>query len=652
MTEASGDVARGPTLPAKAPDSAADTLAAGVRAGEYVVEWLIGTGAMGEVYAGRHPLIGKRVAIKVLKPSLCGDADAADRFLREARVGGQIDHANVVDVFGFGRLDDGRLYLAMDFVDGKSLRALLASGPIPAAQALDLLAQIASALDHAHARGVVHRDLKPDNIVVDHGTPKVLDFGLAKLVSQTTAEATDTLTARGTWLGTPGYMAPEQWSADGATAASDRYALGVIAFELLAGRLPFDATSVPQMMEQHFRAAVPPLTTRGGTTTAYDRVLARAMAKDPEARFATATAMVDALRAASGLLAGGAAPARRSYVAAIAAVAVLGAGIGVAAWVHGGDDEPETQAVAPSPANPVAPAVARPHVHVVSEPAGAHVLAGGHDLGMTPIDVDLRAPAGSGSSMTEVSVRAPGYAGVSYLLDAARAGSTVKATLTAVDGFAGVWRLPSGELRAFKRQSDGRVDGVVVSKLDAVKGAQALFRRYEFTAVDAVSDADVDFGGTEDVSMPLPGVPDCTVSMKVDYRYRSDGDVLELRKERVALDNASGSCVAHDRAPGEFKRLVRVDGGHGTTTWVEPPAGGPPKVTRSAVTTRRNPKAVLLKQKDDSGNVGKAPPPQQAANTITPNPGPDLGPLSVQNSNAEPQAQEQQAALPAPPSKK
>ncbi len=541
----------------------------------------------------------------------------------------------------------------MDFVDGKSLRARIAAGPIAATEALALLAQIASALDHAHARGVIHRDLKPDNIVVHHGTPKVLDFGLAKLVSQAATEPAGMLTARGTWLGTPGYMAPEQWSADGATAASDRYALGVIAFELLAGRLPFDATSVPQMMEQHFRAAVPPLTTRGGTTTAYDAVLARALAKDPDARFPTALAMVDALRAASGPLANGVAPSRRAYVPAIAAVAMLGAGIGVIAWSQGGDDAPAAPAATPAPP-PVAQPVAHPHVHVESEPAGAHVLAGGHELGIAPIDVDLR------PGTTEVSVRALGYTGVSYLLDASRADATVKATLLPVDGFAGVWRLPSGELRAFKRQSDGRADGVVVSKLAAVSGPQAFFRRYEFA--DA-GDTDASFGGTEDVSMPSPGAPDCTISMKVDYRYRTEGDALELRKERVALANVPGSCVAADRAPGEFKRLVRVDGGH-ATTWVEAPAGGPDtKLTRAVTTSNRvqqkppppplKDKAIPDELKDDGGNVGgdlRAP---QAANTISPNPGPPptpqqansvSGQLQVQNSNTQPQAQEQQAA--------
>ena len=263
MPEPGSANALAPTLPSSPRGEPGDELAAGTRAGEYVVEYRLGSGAMGEVYAGRHPLIDKRVAIKVLRRELAADAEAADRFLREARAAVQIDHPNVVHVFGFGRLDDGRLYLVMELVAGKPLRARIATGPVPVDEALDILGQLAGALDCAHGRGVVHRDLKPDNIVMQGATAKVLDFGLAKLVARTQGDLIASLTARGSWLGTPAYMAPEQWSADGATAASDRYALGVIAFELLAGRLPFDAANVPQMMEQHFRASIPSLTSRG-----------------------------------------------------------------------------------------------------------------------------------------------------------------------------------------------------------------------------------------------------------------------------------------------------------------------------------------------------------------------------------------------------
>ena len=251
------------------------------------------------MYAGTHPVIGKRVAIKVLKRELSASAVAAVRFMREARAVNQVSHPNVIDVFAFGTLADGRLYLVMDLVEGRTLRERVQDGPLDADTALDVLAQIAAALDAAHARGVVHRDLKPDNVMLGDGAPPkvwVLDFGIAKLVAAGgTLAGNGTLTGQGTWLGTPGYMAPEQWSADGAGPASDRYALGVMAFELLAGKLPFQAPTLPQMMEQHFRAPVPALPARGAVAAyaAFDPVLARAMAKDPDERFGSAGELVE-----------------------------------------------------------------------------------------------------------------------------------------------------------------------------------------------------------------------------------------------------------------------------------------------------------------------------------------------------------------------
>jgi len=289
-------LAHGPTQAATEPHGSGDVerLAPGIVIAEYVVEQFLGAGAMGAVYEGRHPVIGKRVAIKVLRRELASTTEGAERFVREARAVNQIDHPNVIDVFGFGTLDDGRLYLIMDLVDGRSLRKLVQDGPLPVARALDILGAVGEALDAAHARGVVHRDLKPDNVMISSGSPRlnvyVLDFGIAKLLVDG-GGAVATLTGQGSWLGTPGYMAPEQWSADGAGPASDRYALGVMAYELLSGKLPFQASTLPQMMEQHFRAPVPALASASGTLvelTAFDPVLSRAMAKDPDKRFPTA----------------------------------------------------------------------------------------------------------------------------------------------------------------------------------------------------------------------------------------------------------------------------------------------------------------------------------------------------------------------------
>ncbi|MBV8760506.1 MAG: serine/threonine protein kinase [Deltaproteobacteria bacterium] len=339
------DLAHSPTL-AAVPSQAGERLAPGTVIGEYEITGFLGAGAMGEVYAGKHPVIGKLVAVKLLRAELAASAEAAERFIREARAANAIDHANVIDVFAFGRFGD-RLYLVMDLVEGRSLRAVIADGPVPLSRAIEILAPVADALDAGHARGVVHRDLKPDNIMLaDSGKVLVLDFGIAKLLAGDGA-APGVLTGQGTWLGTPGYMAPEQWSADGAGPASDRYALGMIAYELLAGALPFTATSVPAMMEQHFRADVPPL----GSPA--DPVLAKMLAKDPEARHATARAFVEALR-------GTPAP-RRAWLPAVAGASVLGLGVVAIVLARGGHDDPHP-AVTPEPP---------PVVHEPSVPPGS-----------------------------------------------------------------------------------------------------------------------------------------------------------------------------------------------------------------------------------------------------------------------------------------
>jgi serine/threonine-protein kinase len=346
-------LAHSPTLAASGAPAAdaGERLPAGHGVGEYVVEAFLGTGAMGEVYAGRHPVIGKRVAIKVLRRDAAG-SEAAERMVREARATSQIDHPNVIDIFALGRLDDGRLYLVMDLVDGRSLRDVLRDGPLAPDEALTILDAIADALDAAHARGVIHRDLKPDNIMIGsaRGHVSVLDFGLAKLVQSAhdgAPIAPGTLTGQGTWLGTPGYMAPEQWSVDGAGPASDRYALGVIAFELLAGVLPFAAASVPAMMEQHFRAAVPSVSSRGSVSlpSAVDDVLRRALAKDPAERFASARAMIDALREAMGTAVRAAITAkprpagRKLWLPAAAGAGVLGVGVIAAIAMRPGNSD-------------------------------------------------------------------------------------------------------------------------------------------------------------------------------------------------------------------------------------------------------------------------------------------------------------------------
>jgi tRNA A-37 threonylcarbamoyl transferase component Bud32 len=538
----------------------AHRLAAGTTVGEYVIDDALGAGAMGEVYAGHHPVIGKKVAIKVLRKELASSEEAAERFTREARAVNQVDHPNVIDVFAYGRLDDGRLYLVMDLVAGESLRARLADGALEVGDALEILDQIAEALDAAHARGVVHRDLKPDNIMISPPHRVfVLDFGIARLVTGEATQGIGTLTGQGTWLGTPAYMAPEQWSTDGAGPASDRYALGVIAFELLSGALPFAASSVPGMMEQHFRAKVPALSMRGSTSPALDDVMQRALAKDPDARFATAHELVTALRAAAGTAAGAAVePARapRRILYGTLGVATLGVCLAGAAIVHSHEEQPHAPAVAPEPVE--AGTIA---IEVTSTPDGAIVQLAGKPQGPTPRTLHLAANA-----HVDLVVAKPGYLPSHRTFEAGTADTELAVNLGAVTRFEGVWKLPTGELRALERNGDR----VAISKLKSVTGHRELYKFYPFVA----SDTGIAFAADDEVIDPrAPDDKSCHVAVHVEYRYDAARDVLELRRPKVTIDFVGGQCVprSEDVTP---QLLVRVDGAHDSVS-IDAPAGTP-----------------------------------------------------------------------------
>ncbi|MBL9019251.1 MAG: serine/threonine protein kinase [Myxococcales bacterium] len=551
----SSPLAHSPTLKS-APDRdvpAAERLEPGAQVGEYVVERFLGAGAMGEVYAGAQPVIGKKVAIKVLKPEVAASKDGAERFKREARAVNQIDHPNVIDIFSLGRLDDGRLYLVMDLVEGKSLRKLLADGPLDVERALDILDQIASALDAAHARGVVHRDLKPDNVMVaDTGKAYVLDFGLAKLLSpDDSVPPASMLTGQGTWLGTPGYMAPEQWSADGAGPASDRYSFGVMAFELLSGALPFSAPTLPQMMEQHFRAKVPALSSKGTLkTAAYDPIVARAMAKDPLARFPTGQAMVDELRAASGQRRGTPTAVDRGgsgkrWVPAVIGTGVLGLSVAAVLVVRGDRSGSSTGSDRPA-VNPGGTV----RIAIASQPPEAEVYQDGELVRRTP--TQLQVPPGA---QVDLELRKPGYAAAKHTVVAPAEDTALPVfALAPINGFEGVWKLPSKELRAFKRSGEK----VEVSKLGAVDGPRQFFRHYELLPAEG----GVAFGTTEDVvDQRAPYDPACHIPHKVEYQYDPQTDGLVVRRERVSVDFKDGHCVIVASELGTAEPLVRVDRG-------------------------------------------------------------------------------------------
>ncbi len=236
-------------------------LAAGTVVAEYVIEHEIGIGGMAVVYSALHPVIGKRAAIKVINRALCSDATTVERFVQEARAVNQIGHPNIVDIFAFGKLDDGRSYLVMEWLKGETLAQKMARGPVLPGDVVNILLQVCDALEAAHEKGIIHRDLKPDNIFLVEGragkiTVKLLDFGIAKLSNDGFLRTTKTQT--GMFMGTPGYISPEQARGKPVDAGTDIYSLGVIAYELFLGHAPFEAESAIDVLHQHLNSPPPP----------------------------------------------------------------------------------------------------------------------------------------------------------------------------------------------------------------------------------------------------------------------------------------------------------------------------------------------------------------------------------------------------------
>jgi serine/threonine protein kinase len=304
--------------------------------GRYRLVEVLGRGGMGEVWRAFDTAMNRVVALKVLPANLADDDQYQARFRREAQVAAGLDEPHVVPIHDFGEID-GRLYVTMRLIDGKTIHELLADGPLAPARAVAIIEQIAAALNAAHRVGLVHRDVKPSNILVtEDDFAYLIDFGIARAAGATK------LTSTGTTVGTLAYMAPERFTSDRTDASSDTYALTCVLLECLTGSQPFPGDSVERQLAGHLTMPPPrPSTMRPGVSPQMDQVIATGMAKKPEDRYATTKEMAAAARAALAMPAAPSVlsspasveyPNTAPYVPSALAASTHGAPAGPAPW--------------------------------------------------------------------------------------------------------------------------------------------------------------------------------------------------------------------------------------------------------------------------------------------------------------------------------
>ncbi len=274
--------------------------------GQFQILRKIGSGGMGSVYQALQPAMNRMVAVKILHPKHAERQDLVSRFGREARALSHLTHPNTVKVYLYGELDDGSLYIIMEFLEGRNLnQTIRADGPMPVARALPILIQVSYALEEAHRAGIIHRDLKPENIFLARqggieDFPKVLDFGLAKVSDRELRPGSLVLTQEGMVFGTPEFMSPEQAQGRTLTPGSDIYSLAVILYEVLTGKLPFDARNPMHYIQLHVSAKPAPLEGRVPGLVfppLLETVIDKALAKNVGNRFGSAAEFAAALQA-------------------------------------------------------------------------------------------------------------------------------------------------------------------------------------------------------------------------------------------------------------------------------------------------------------------------------------------------------------------
>ncbi|HJQ55090.1 MAG TPA: serine/threonine-protein kinase [Gemmatimonadaceae bacterium] len=280
--------------------------------GKYHIIELVGEGAMGVVYRANDSVLDRTVAIKVMNESIARQEDLRKRFLHEAQAAASLQHPNVVSIYDLGEVD-GHMFIAMEFVDGVDLEKLLELGqPLSLQAKLDIIIDVLTGLTFAHKRGIVHRDIKPANIrVTEDGRAKIMDFGVAHLASSS-------MTSTGSFLGTPSYMAPEQITEGKTTPQTDLFAVGGVLYQLLTQMKPFEAPTLQNLFFRIITEKPKPVSElMPGLPPALDRIVAKAMAKEPSDRYATALEMANELSAVRAKLSGPAYPESVSLTASV-----------------------------------------------------------------------------------------------------------------------------------------------------------------------------------------------------------------------------------------------------------------------------------------------------------------------------------------------
>ncbi|HVU03877.1 MAG TPA: serine/threonine-protein kinase [Polyangiaceae bacterium] len=445
----------------------------------YRIEGVLGRGGMGVVYRARHDVIDKVVAIKILLPT--EDAEVVDRFVTEARAATAIGNAHIVDTVDFGRLPDGSTYFVMEYLEGQTLaKRIKAAGFIPEAVAVSIVKQIAEGMDAAHRAGIVHRDLKPENIfLVDRDGQadfvKLLDFGIAKV-----ERSQNRITRAGTIFGTPHYMSPEQAAGREVDARTDVYAVGVILYEMLSGKTPFDAENPMGLITQHLYSEPTPLARLSSPPQpiphGLDAIVLKCLCKDPDERYpsmadfildlerverqeppealqdllaraerADDSVMVAAAKA--GLRASPPGKSSRGGVVAVVSLVLVGAATAFALRPGATPDPGPVEAVV-APSASVVPPLGR-SVALVFSPIDGEVFRDGRSLGGMPVTVQL-----SPNEVATVEVRREGFYPETVRLDGSR--SVVVVRLSPIPGVEPRIPVPTGEpLDAIRRALDG-----------------------------------------------------------------------------------------------------------------------------------------------------------------------------------------------------